>query len=81
MAVRVQVAKWGNGLGVRVPREVAAEAGITAGVRVDVEASPDGRIIISRARRRFTLAELVAGMTPGHEHPLEDDGPIGEEII
>jgi hypothetical protein len=31
--------------------------------------------------RRFTLEELVAGMTPETEHPLEDDGPVGEELI
>jgi hypothetical protein len=32
-------------------------------------------------QRRFTLEELVAGMTPGNEHPLEDDGPFGDELI
>jgi antitoxin component of MazEF toxin-antitoxin module len=32
-------------------------------------------------RRRFTLEEMVAGMTPEDEHPLEDDGPHGEELI
>jgi hypothetical protein len=31
--------------------------------------------------RRFTLEELVAGMTPETEHPSEDDGPVGEELI
>jgi hypothetical protein len=31
--------------------------------------------------RRFTIEELVAGMTPENEHPLEDDWPVGEELI
>jgi len=31
--------------------------------------------------RRFTIEELVAGMTPENEHPLEDDSPVGEELI
>lgn len=78
---RVQVAKWGNSLGVRVPRDVAARVGLTEGARVDVEATPDGRIVISRSRRRFTLEELVAGMTPEREHPLEDDEARGEEAL
>jgi len=81
MAIQVQIAKWGNSLGVRVPRDVAARAGLTEGARVDIEAADDGRIIITRSRRRFTLEELLAGMTPEREHRLEDDGPKGEEII
>jgi antitoxin MazE len=81
MATQVQISKWGNSLGLRVPRDVAARAGITEGSRVDIEASDDGRIIITRSRRRFTLEELLAGMTPDREHVLEDDPPHGEEII
>jgi len=30
---------------------------------------------------RFTIEELVAGMTPENEHPLKDDWPVGEELI
>jgi antitoxin MazE len=81
MPIQVQVAKWGNSLGVRVPRDIAARAGLTEGVRVDIEAADDGRIIISRSRRRFALEELLVGMTPEREHVLEDDGPQGAELI
>lgn len=81
MAIQVQIAKWGNSLGLRVPRDIAARVGLTEGARVDIEASDDGRIIITRSRRRFTLDELLAGMTPEREHTLEDDRPQGEEII
>lgn len=81
MPIQVQISKWGNSLGLRVPRDVAARVGLIEGTRVDIEASDDGRIIITRSRRRFTLEELLAGMTPECEHVLEDDGPQGEEII
>jgi antitoxin MazE len=81
MATQVQVAKWGNSLGVRLPRDIAVRVGLTEGARVDIEAAGDGTIVISRSRRRFTLEELVAGMTPDREHPLEDDGPAGAEVI
>jgi antitoxin MazE len=81
MAIQVLISKWGNSLGLRVPRDVAARVGLTEGARVDIEASDDGRIIITRSRRRFTLDELLAGMTPEREHALDDDGPRGEEII
>ena len=81
MAIQVQIARWGNSLGVRVPRDVAARAGLTEGARVDIEASSDGRIIISRSQRRFTLDELLAEMTPEREHRADEDSPRGEELL
>ena len=32
-------------------------------------------------KRRFTIEELVKGMTPVKEHPMEDDWPVGDELI
>ena len=81
MAIQLRITKWGNGLGLRVPRDVAARAGLTVGALVDIQGYEDGRIVITRSRRRFTIEELVAGMTPDTEHLLEDDGPVGEELI
>lgn len=81
MPASVRVSKWGNSLGVRVPRDVAARAGLKEGERVEMEGYADGRIVITPSRRRFTIEELVAGMTPENEHPLEDDGPVGDELI
>jgi antitoxin MazE len=81
MPVQSRISKWGNSLGLRVPRDVAARAGLIEGARVDLEGFEDGRIVITPSRRRFTIEELVAGMTPDNEHPLEDDGPVGDELI
>ncbi len=78
--IQVQIGKWGNSLGLRVPRDIAARVGLTEGARVDIEACEDGRIIVTRSRRRFTLGQLLEGMTPEREHVLEDDGPRGDEI-
>jgi antitoxin MazE len=81
MPVQSRISKWGNSLGVRVPREVAVRAGLSEGTRIDIEGYTDGRIVITPSRRRFTLDELLAGMTPEREHPLDDDGPQGEESL
>ena len=81
MAKQVQLAKWGNSLGVRLPRDLVARIGLKEGARLDIDATRDGRIVISRSRRRFTLEELLAGMKPARQHKLEDDGPRGAEII
>jgi antitoxin MazE len=64
MPVKSRIRKWGNSLGVRVPREIAARAGLDEGARVDIEGFADGRIVITPSRRRLTLDELLAGMTP-----------------
>lgn len=76
-----QLSKWGDSLGVRVPRELAARVGLAEGMCVDVETDKEGRIVITRLRPRFTMEELLAGMTPEREHALEDDGPRGAELL
>ena len=80
MATQVQIAKWGNSLGLRVPRDIAARVGLTEGTRVDVEARGD-RLVVTKSNRRFTLDELLAGMTPEREHRALDDAPRGAEIL
>ncbi len=80
MATQVQIAKWGNSLGLRVPRDLAARIGLTEGTRVDVEARGD-RLVVTKSNRRFTLDELLAGMTPERQHRAEDDAPRGDEIL
>jgi antitoxin MazE len=81
MPTQVQIARWGNSLGVRVPRDVAIRAGLTEGTRVDIEATEDGRIVISPSHRRFTLDELLKEMTPERQHRLQDDPPRGAELL
>jgi antitoxin MazE len=81
MGVQVLIAKWGNSLGLRVPRAVAESAGIGEGTRVDIEAQLDGSIVVRKAKPRYTLEELIARMTPDNQHPaLIDDAPRGCEF-
>ena len=81
MPIQVELAKWGNGLGLRVPADIATRLGLVEGGHVDIEALADGRLIVTRSRRRYTLDELLTGMTPDREHPLDDDKPAGAEIL
>ena len=56
-------------------------AGLREGARVDVEAEGD-RIIISPARPRYVLADLLKGMTPEAMREAFDWGPDkGREIV
>ncbi len=81
MSIRVQISKWGNSLGLRVPKDIAEQVGLHEGTRVDVEARDDGSVVIRKAVKRYTLEELVAGMTPDKAHPSWDDPPRGEELL
>jgi antitoxin MazE len=81
MSVQLRISKWGNSLGLRVPRDVAVRAGLREGARVEVEGYPDGRIVVTPSKRRFTIEELIEGMTPEPSEFMEDDGPVGEELL
>jgi antitoxin MazE len=72
--MQVQVARWGNSLGVRIPKDIAGAVGLAEGARVDITAD-DGRIVITVARRRYSLDELLRGMTPEAMHQAFDWGP------
>jgi antitoxin MazE len=79
--MHVRVARWGNSLGLRIPKDVANRVGLREGARVDVEVQGD-RIIISPARPRYVLAELLKGMTPEAMRGAFDWGPDkGREIV
>lgn len=82
MATKVQ--KWGNSLAVRIPDDVVEEAGFTRGKEVTVR-NVRNTVVISpvsvKVRKRPTLEELVARITPENRHEAIDWGePMGKEI-
>jgi antitoxin MazE len=80
MATKVQ--KWGNSLAVRIPDDVVKEAGFAPGKEVTVKNVRNTVVIAPvRAKKRPTLEELVARITPENRHEAIDWGkPMGKEI-
>ena len=79
--MQVHIARWGNSLGLRIPKDIAQRVGLREGARVDVEVEDD-RIVVSPARPRYVLAELLKGMTPQVMREAFDWGPDkGREIV
>ncbi len=79
--MEVRVARWGNSLGLRIPKDVAQQAGLREGARVDVKAEGD-RIVICLARPRYVLTDLLQGITPEAMRQAFDWGPDrGREIV
>lgn len=70
--------RWGNSLGIRVPKALAEAVGLQAGDRVDISVER-GKVIIQPARPRYYLDELLAGITPENQHPSTDDVAVGRE--
>ena len=74
------VQKWGNSLAVRIPKPLAEQAGVAEGTEVDVVAR-QGQIIIRPAKPRYSLADLVDGITDENRHAETDLGPpLGNEV-
>ncbi len=79
----VQVNRWGNSLAIRLPRNIAAEAGITHGSTVEVRSAGRGKITINRVDQTpvYHLEKLLRGVTPENRHPvIEPSGPVGQEV-
>ena len=79
--MQVRIARWGNSLGVRIPKAIAERLGLTEGARVEIE-TEDGRVVISHGRPRYVLKDLLVGMTPKAMRKAFDWGPdIGREAV
>lgn len=68
-----RVARWGNSLALRIPKSVAAEFNVRDGDAVHVSVQ-DGAIVVRPAATRYTIEELVAGITPKKRHRETDWG-------
>jgi antitoxin MazE len=80
MQTRVQ--KWGNSLGVRIPRGLADEVGLGAGTEVSLTAK-DGELVLRPSLpSRLRLADLLAGITPENINASVDTGDtVGSEAF
>jgi antitoxin MazE len=77
--MQTTVSRWGNSLGIRIPRGLADDAGLTDGTPVDLRFE-DGRIILEPVATP-SLEELLSRITPEncHGEQLQDE-PIGREV-
>jgi len=80
--MRVQIAKWGNSLGLRVPGGLARDIGLVVGSTVEIEAR-DHQIVITPTQARLTLADLLKDTTPeSYRRVSVDWGPdAGREVV
>ena len=74
------VAKWGNSLGVRIPMQIAKQINLQEGTNITFTVV-NGSLIIKPEKKKYTLDDLLVGMSLDNVHPEVGLGqPIGNEI-
>lgn len=69
-----QLAKWGNSLGLRIPKAIADEAQVREGDAVELTVE-NNAIVVRPARPQYSLEELVERITPRNRHGETRWGP------
>lgn len=80
MTTKIQ--KWGNSLGVRIPKEIAREINICEGSVISFSVE-GGELIMSHPKKpKYTLEGLLKNFDKKTQHELIDWGPdVGNEIL
>ena len=78
--MRTKVLKWGNSLGLRIPKAFAEDIRVADGTPVEMT-MVDGQLIVRVAEdREWSLDELLSGVRPDNLHAEADTGgPVGGE--
>ena len=75
-AMRAKVQKWGNSLGIRIPKAVAQEVALETDSEVDLS-TQDGRIVISPiAQKAVSLRQLLSKVTEANLHGEISTGKV-----
>lgn len=79
--MQVLVSKWGNSLGLRLPRAMAARIGVCEGQRVRIRAD-EGRLIVEPVHEAFTWPQMLENVTPEAMREAFDWGEdLGRERV
>lgn len=78
--MQTKIQRWGNSLGIRIPKAFAEEAKVEAGSRVEI-AVEDGELVIRPTRSdAYDIELLVKAIDTNNLHdPIETGSPRGRE--
>lgn len=73
--MKTRLQRWGNSLGLRIPKALAEETGLDAGSEVDLSIDPNGRILVEPVRGlKYELSALLDKVTEENLHAEVDTG-------
>jgi antitoxin MazE len=81
----IQLKKWGNSLGLRIPHQLTKNFGWTENATLEIEETEDA-LIIRKKTNSVTLEQLLASIPPDFTYPddVQDfihSTAIGQEIL
>lgn len=78
--METKIQRWGNSLGLRIPKSFAAEARVEAGSTVDISVENGELRIRPLVRPAYDLGELLNRVTESNRHGAAEWGePEGRE--
>jgi antitoxin MazE len=78
--MRTRVKKWGNSLGLRIPKTFADEINLKENSSIEMMMQEGTLLITPVTEHEWTLEELLAGVTDENRHHEWETGPAeGEE--
>ena len=79
--MEAKIQKWGNSLGLRIPKAFAAEVGVGPGSSVDLSVH-EGDLVVRPLRSDvLRLADLLEKVTPSNMHAEVPTGSaVGNEV-
>ena len=72
--MRTKIVKWGNSLGLRIPKSFAEEVQVSEGSTVDLGLENGLLVIRVIEARSIALEDLLAGVTAENRHGEVDTG-------
>ncbi len=77
--MQAKVSRWGNSLALRIPKRYAEEANLSSDSKVDISVESGAHVV--RSVHKYTLDELLDGITSENLHEEIDYGPaVGPEV-
>jgi len=78
--VVIKILKWGNSLGLRIPKAFAKEAGVDEGSDVDISLDGDQIVIRRASTLRYRAEDLVSEIREDNIHEeIETGDAVGRE--
>lgn len=76
-----KIQKWGNSIGLRIPKSLAQDAHVRPGTEVDISVE-EGRLVVRPLNRGvYRLDDLLAEVRPENLHGEQRMGPaVGKEV-
>ena len=77
-----KIQKWGNSLGLRIPKRVAEEVHVRQGSEVEISVERGRLVVLPPRRSRYRLKTLLSAITRDNLHAAVDTGgPMGRERL